>query len=93
MLYTFSWKLLDKTGLTNGPLFCAERNSRKKELGTKLMSLVTMYNLLQGYLSRLPASMGEEEVTAEDGTVRKVKRCIGLLPKNWSSRNGSPPVD
>ena len=35
-----------------------------------------MYNLVQGYLSRLPSSLREEEATDEDGTVRKVKRCI-----------------
>ena len=35
-----------------------------------------MYNLIQAYLSRLPGSLREEEVTDEDGTVKKVKRCI-----------------
>ena len=35
-----------------------------------------MYNLLQGYLSKLPGSMIKEEVAGEDGTTRKVKRCI-----------------
>ena len=35
-----------------------------------------MYNLVQGYLSRLPSSMRGEEVMDEDGTVKKVKRCI-----------------
>ena len=40
------------------------------------MGLVTMYNLLQGYLARLPGSLREEEVTAEDGSVAKVKRCV-----------------
>ena len=35
-----------------------------------------MYTLLQGYLARLPGSMREEEVTDEDGSVRKVKRCV-----------------
>ena len=35
-----------------------------------------MYNLVQGYLARLPASLREEEVTDEDGTVKKVKRCV-----------------
>ena len=38
--------------------------------------MVTMYNLVQRYLARLPASMQEEEVTDEDGTVTKVKRCV-----------------
>ena len=35
-----------------------------------------MYNLVQGFLSRLPGSLREEEVTDGDGTVRKVKHCI-----------------
>ena len=35
-----------------------------------------MYNLVQGYLARLPSSMREEEVTVEDGTVKRIKRCI-----------------
>ena len=33
------------------------------------MSTVTMYKLVQRYLARLPSSMREEDVTAEDGTV------------------------
>ena len=45
------------------------------ELGEKPIGLVTMYRLLQGYLTRLPGSMREEEVAGEDGAVRKVKRC------------------
>ena len=32
------------------------------------MGLVTMYTLLQGYLSRLPGSMREEDVIGDDGT-------------------------
>ena len=35
-----------------------------------------MYNLVQGYLARLPSSLREEEVTDEDGTVTKVKHCV-----------------
>ena len=35
-----------------------------------------MYKLLQGYLSRLPGSMVEEEVTDEDGSDKKVTRCV-----------------
>ena len=35
-----------------------------------------MYNLVQSYLARLPASLREEEVMDESGTVKKVKRCI-----------------
>jgi hypothetical protein len=46
------------------------------KLGQAPIGAVTMYNLVQGYLARLPASLREEEVTDKDGTVKKVKRCI-----------------
>jgi site-specific recombinase XerD len=67
---------VQKAGLTKGPLFRAQRHSKKKELGEKAIGLVTMYHLLQGYLARLPGSMREEEDEGEDGSVRKVKRCV-----------------
>ena len=35
-----------------------------------------MYKLVQGYLTRLPSSLWDEEETHNDGTVKKVKRCI-----------------
>ena len=31
---------------------------------------------MQRYLARLPSSLRKEDVTAEDGTVTKVKRCV-----------------
>lgn len=65
-----------KAGITPGPLFRAQRHSKVKELGEKSIALVTMYNLLQGYLTRLPGSMPEEEITAEDGSLKKVRRCV-----------------
>ena len=58
-----------KAELSKGPLFRARLNSRSQKLGLAPIGAVTMYNLVQGYLARLPASMREEEVTAEDGTV------------------------
>lgn len=67
---------IKKVGLTKGPLFRAQRHSKKKELGEKPIGLVTMYKLLQGYLTRLPGSMREEDVPREDGSVSKVKRCV-----------------
>ena len=67
---------IEKAELTKGPLFRAREHSRKTELGDKPIGLVTMYKLLQGYLARLPGSMREEEVAAEDGSVQKVKRCV-----------------
>jgi integrase len=65
-----------KAGLTKGPLFRAQRNSRVMELGEKPMGIPTMYRLLEGYLSRLPASTVEEDVTDKDGTTRKLRRCV-----------------
>src|SRR5205823_2088538 len=53
---------IQKAGLTKGPLFRARRHSKKLELGEKPIGSVTMYNLIQGYLSRLPGAMREEEV-------------------------------
>ena len=65
-----------KAELTKGPLFRARLNSRSKKFGRSPIGAVTMYNLVQSYLARLPGSTREEEVTGEDGTVTKVKRCI-----------------
>jgi len=62
--------------LSKGPLFRARLNSRSQKLGHVPIGVVTMYNLVQRYLARLPASLREEEVTDEDGTVKKVKHCI-----------------
>ena len=59
---------IKKAGLKKGPLFRAQRHSRQQELGDKPIGLVTMYTLLQSYLARLPGSMREEEVAAEDGS-------------------------
>jgi site-specific recombinase XerD len=67
---------IKKAELKRGPLFRAQRNSRVRELGDKHMTTVTMYKLLQGYLTRLPGAMIEEDVVAEDGSVRKVTRCV-----------------
>src|SRR4051795_13319246 len=43
---------VQKAEITKGPLFRARKNSRNKELGERPIGLVTMYNLLQRYLSR-----------------------------------------
>ena len=67
---------IKKAGLTKGPLFRAQKNSRQPELGNKPISLVTMYTLLQSYLVRLPGSMREEEVLAKDGSTAKIARCL-----------------
>src|SRR4029077_710079 len=65
---------IQKAELKKGPLFRAQRHWRLEELSAEPMCLVTMYNLVQGYLSRLPGAMREEEVTGEDGSTTKVSR-------------------
>ncbi|CAN5914187.1 hypothetical protein BH23PLA1_BH23PLA1_43500 [soil metagenome] len=67
---------IEKAGLKKGPLFRARRHWRKPELSTQPIAPVTMYTLLQGYLVRLPGAVREEELVGEDGTVRKVRRCL-----------------
>ncbi|WP_165252982.1 tyrosine-type recombinase/integrase [Paludisphaera soli] len=67
---------LAKAGLAKGPLFRARRHSRKAELGERAIGLVTMYNLVRGYLARLPGSTVEEGVAGEEGPARKEKRCV-----------------
>jgi integrase/recombinase XerC len=67
---------IEKAELKKGPLFRAQRHSRVEELGDEAIGIPTMYRLVEGYLSRLPGSMHEEEVTGPDGSVRKVKRCV-----------------
>ncbi len=67
---------IKKAELKKGPLFRARRNSRLTELGEEPMCVVTMYNLLQGYLSSLPGSMHEEEVVGDNGVTAKMSRCV-----------------
>lgn len=61
-----------RAGITTGPLFRSRANSRSEKLGDKGLGTLAMYRLLQGYLSRLPKAMREEELP--DGTKRT--RCI-----------------
>src|SRR5262245_58484890 len=67
---------IEKAKLTKGPLFRARRHWRLDELSEEPMSVVTMYDLIQGYLARLPGAMREEEVLAADGNTTKVSRCV-----------------
>jgi site-specific recombinase XerD len=67
---------IEKAKLTKGPLFRAKRHWRLDELSEEPMSVVTMYDLVQGYLARLPGAMREEEVLAADGNTTKVSRCV-----------------
>src|SRR5215213_5567444 len=63
---------VEAAGITSGPLFRPQKNSRNEELADRHMNPVTMYLLIQSYLSRLPGALVEEE--RPDGT--KAKRCI-----------------
>lgn len=67
---------VEKAQLTRGPLFRARRHWRHEDLSERRISPVSMYTLLQGYLSRLPGSMQEVEGAAEGGDGQKVRRCI-----------------
>jgi integrase len=51
-----------------------------------------MYNLVQGFRSRLPGSLREEEVTDGDGTVRKIKHCI-YTPHSLRATTATLPLD
>lgn len=61
-----------QAGLSSGPLFRPQRNSRVEDLADRPMTSTTMYLLIQSYLQRLPGASVEEKTP--DGT--KVKRCI-----------------
>lgn len=63
---------LEAAGITSGPLFRPQQNSRNEELADRHMNPVTMYLLIQSYLSRLPGAL--VEVERPDGS--KDKRCI-----------------
>jgi integrase/recombinase XerC len=67
---------IKNANLKSGPLFRARRHWRLEALGSEAMCAVSMYNLLQSYLSRLPGSMIEKEVTGDDGTKKLVKHCV-----------------
>jgi site-specific recombinase XerD len=62
------------------------------ELSDDPIGAVTMYNLLQSYLSRLPSSMVEEEVTNNDGSTQKVSRCI-YTPHSLRATNATLLLD
>ncbi|MCC7142206.1 MAG: tyrosine-type recombinase/integrase [Candidatus Eisenbacteria bacterium] len=59
-------------GIASGAMFRARLNPRSQKLSERRISVVSLYRLLEGYLSRLPSST--KEVEAPDGT--KARRCI-----------------
>jgi site-specific recombinase XerD len=65
---------ITKAELKGGPLFRPQHHSlsREPKLAERPFSPTGMYNLLAGYLARLPKAMHEE--TLPDGSVRR--RCI-----------------
>jgi site-specific recombinase XerD len=63
---------MEKAEIKSGPLFRPRLNSRSKKLATHGFKPTAMYNLILGYLCRLPKAMREIEELS--GT--KVQRCI-----------------
>jgi integrase/recombinase XerD len=57
---------LDKAGHRSGPLFRPQRSGPQGPLANRHMNPVTMYLLLEGYLTRLPGAL--REVQRPDGT-------------------------
>jgi site-specific recombinase XerD len=53
---------LDQAGLTSGPLFRSRRHPRREDLGSAPMNPRTMWQLLKGYLERLPNALCEREL-------------------------------
>ena len=45
---------LERAGLTNGPLFRAQRHARTADLGTTAMNPRTMWSVIKHYLAQLP---------------------------------------
>ena len=64
---------IDRAGLTAGPLFRPRHHSRgcADKLAERFFTPTAMYNLLAGYLARLPRALKEEQLP--DGAVRR--RC------------------
>jgi integrase len=56
-------------GLTGGPLFRARRSSRGKDLSQEPIDEVSLWRVVEGYLTRLPGA--SHEVTTPGGTTRR----------------------
>jgi site-specific recombinase XerD len=64
---------IEKTGIDSGPLFRAQAHAKQRDkLSRQPISARTMYNIIQGYLCRLPGGLKKEEL--EDGST--VEFCI-----------------
>lgn len=63
---------IEQAGITSGPVFRPQRNSRSKQLGDTPLKPLTMYLIIQSYLKRLPGALVEHE--NPDGS--KSRRCI-----------------
>lgn len=59
---------VSESGLTGGPLFRARKGPWSKELSEKPIDEVSMWRVVESYLSRLPGAT--HEVKLEDGTTR-----------------------
>lgn len=58
-----------KAGISSGPLFRPRLNSRSSRLGDGRMLTATMYQVVQGYLRKLPGAL--KHVRDADGTERE----------------------
>ena len=63
---------IQHAGITSGPLFRARFNSRSDQLGNRPIGLTALYQLILGYLQRLPRAM--KRIEQDDGTTKE--RCI-----------------
>lgn len=59
-----------EAGLTGGPLFRARKGSRSEELSQRAIDPVSLWRLVEGYLTRLPGAT--HEVPCPDGSTRRV---------------------
>jgi site-specific recombinase XerD len=60
---------LQHAGITSGPLFRARLNSRSDKLGNRPIGLTALYQLILGYLRRLPRAV--KRVERNDGTTEE----------------------
>ena len=69
---------LHAAGIESGPLFRPRRSKYKDEISVRRLTQRAMYDILMGYLSRLPGALQEKEVIGKEGkpTGEKVQVCV-----------------
>lgn len=63
---------IEQAGITSGPLFRPQAQSRSMKLASRAMDEVTMYRLLQGYLERLAGAVRD----VQRADLETVRQCI-----------------